>query len=127
MSAALGSDGDAANRPAPPPLLLQMPLCPVCGQAVHKAPGGYECDVCRCSWLDDVDGLTEGEWLEPDAARCTVSCQPWADNIWVSDVRRAQVFRCVLDADHARYDATERGMHAHPEVTGAVFARGWQG
>lgn len=115
------------NRPAPPPLLIQMPLCPVCAEDVHPvADGGFECDRCLCSWPLEVDGFTEGEWLDADAERCAVKCQPWADNRWVSEVRQRQVFQCVLDARHLEHEGDLR-LHAHPEVTGAVFEKGWRG
>ncbi|GAB3471895.1 hypothetical protein [Actinophytocola sediminis] len=106
------------TRPAPPPLEYQPPRCSLCGNDTCHDGDGWNCENCGASW--DDEGNDDGEWHDPDAELCDATIQPLADNEFVTEEQRAQVYRCTLDAGH---DADRR---LHVSRDGWTYAKdGW--
>lgn len=102
------------DRPAPPPLEMQPPNCPICDEETTFDADGFMCGHCD-AWWKDLGAI--GEWINSDAPQCEATVQPLADNRMASDKARARVSRCALDAGHD-------GLHASVDFTYAV--KGWK-
>jgi hypothetical protein len=90
------------DRPAPPPLEAQAPLCGVCGNEVGYELGYFSCENCEAYWPVDDAFTCNGEWDEPDAKRCTSTDEYGGEQV-----------RCVLAAGHTAGDCTAR-RHTSP-------------
>lgn len=105
-------DQGAVERPAPPPLDWQPPLCPVCGNYTsnhgrYLVSGAtvWACDDCEATWrIDPGDEEATGEWVAPDEPRCLSEGRG----------RDGGVARCLLGENHV--DSDERDAREHKGI-----------
>lgn len=105
---------------APPPLLAQAPLCPMCGDEVQSdGDGGWNCDDCKASWSGLDVGWEKGEWMEADILACSSMARDRAhvdsggvihdgDDFWA--------WQCAKPLDHEG---------DHHSGTGATWPNPW--
>jgi hypothetical protein len=87
--------------PAPPPLEIQYPLCPLCGNEVDHDGDGFRCYPCAASWPDERIGIYDGQWSDPDAPRCeSIDGRFLPGGQWAKSSPKWEIFRCLYPAGH---------------------------
>jgi hypothetical protein len=99
----------SVERPDPPPLEWQPPLCPVCRNATvhHGFPPAsgmntWACEDCGITWrIYSLDDDATGEWMVPDEPQCRSEGKG----------RDGGVARCVLGENHVDSDSRDTREH----------------
>jgi hypothetical protein len=103
----------------PPPLVIQAPLCPMCGdEAAADGDGGWDCTACKAHWSGLDVGFDRGEWADD----VTDACQSMArmrecvlpDGV-ISDGDDCWAWQCALPVHEG----------SHYSATGAEWPNPW--
>jgi len=100
------------TRTPPPPLVLQLPLCPLCEDEVYAEDNTLRCVPCGASWSGTSEsiGRDAGAWEKDDwdspIPRCASTIQPWATEEKYPRLK-SMTFRCDLNEDHLDVDPSQ--------------------
>lgn len=85
-----------AKRSPLPPLVVQLPLCPICDKEVNYDGDTFWCETCHGTWASDR--YDEDGEANPDVEQCPAEIAPYADGEYTTI--RGYRFRCVRDVGH---------------------------
>jgi hypothetical protein len=103
---------ETTSRPAPPPLEIRCPDCPICSKETTPEDG-FVCEPCGAYWPYEGIGDEHGAWLEDDAEQCPATIEPYKSYVDRRfDSIRDNRYRCYLDAD-------DHAEHRHPDHIGS--------
>lgn len=106
------------GRPTPPPLQIQLPICPLCGNTVEKDGGVFRCFDCEAYWPTENAGHEPGEWDHVLAPQCDSIDGRRFPGGWLAKEYGPDVTvrRCMLAAGHhpaTDHTWTDPAHHRH--------------
>jgi hypothetical protein len=120
MAGATGLTDPRKELHAPPPLLLQSPLCPFCHEAVRDDGDDWVCEPCNAEWPLGGAGNQAGQWIEADIYACQSMAKHKPGTVAVdgalNDGDDYWAWQCAKPLGHAG---------EHHSTTGATWPNSW--
>jgi len=103
------------TRPAPPPIIWQAPLCPLCDAEVECDGDSLACTNCEAHW--SVTGNDDGEWYADDEPQCAAT----------GASRGGDAEQCLKSENHVDSPSQEVRAHASASYQWGEGIDSWHG